>query len=89
MGGLFQPGETQNAGAIRHCRHLVNFCFAQNDRFYLIKTIVGFMDHEHVKRSVLIIDVIFNRFKWRARHHTPALAVVVTDSMNEALVALE
>ena len=31
----------------------------------------------------------FIKFKWRDCHHTPALFVDVTDSMNEALVAWE
>jgi len=35
------------------------------------------------------IDVLFGRFKWRARHQTSALNVVVTDSINAALVAME
>jgi hypothetical protein len=47
------------------------------------------MDHEPIKITIFITDIIFNRLKWRARHHTPALAVVVTDSINEVVVALE
>ncbi len=55
MGGLVQPGENLMAGAIRHCRHLVNFRLAQNDRLYIVKTMDVFMDHEHVKISFLLL----------------------------------
>jgi hypothetical protein len=47
------------------------------------------MDHEPIKITILITGVLCGRFKWRARHHTPVLAVAVTDSINEAVVALE
>jgi len=88
MGGLVQPNKTLMARAIRHCRHLVNVRLAQNDRLYLVNNMDGFVDHEHVKKSIFF-DVLFGRFKLRARHHTPASIEVVIVSMNEALVALE
>jgi hypothetical protein len=47
------------------------------------------MEHELIKTTLIITNVIFNRLKWRARHHTPALAVAVTDSIKEDVVALE
>ena len=37
----------------------------------------------------MFTNVLFNRLKWRARHHTPALAVAVTEISNKAVVALE
>ena len=46
------------------------------------------MAHEPIKITISITDVLFNRLKWRARHHTPALAVPVTDRINEDVVAL-
>ena len=47
------------------------------------------MEHEPIKITIFITDVLFNRLKWRARHHTPALAVAVTDNINETVVALQ
>ena len=47
------------------------------------------MDHEPVKITIFTTHVLFGRLKWRARHHTPALVVVVTDSISEVVVALE
>jgi len=32
VGGLVQPSKTLVVDVIRHCRHLVNFRLAQNDR---------------------------------------------------------
>jgi hypothetical protein len=84
-----QPGETFTNAAIRHCRHLVNLRFEQNDRLYIAKELDGFMDHEPIKITILINDILFKRLKRRARHHTPALAVAVTVSINEDVVALE
>jgi hypothetical protein len=90
IGGLVQPGETLTTGVIRHCRHLVNnFRIEQNDRLYIAKELDEFMDHEPAKITILITNILFNRLKWRARHHTPALAVAVTDNINEAVIALE
>jgi len=51
VGGLVEPSESLMARAIRNCRHLVNFCLAQNDILYLAKTMVGFMDREPIKIS--------------------------------------
>ena len=47
------------------------------------------MDHEPVKITILINDILCERLKWRARHHTPALGGAVTNSINEAVAALE
>jgi len=80
VGGLVQPGETLMAGAIHHCRHLVNFCLAPNDRLYLVKDLDGFMDHEPFKILLFFIDVHFSIFNVRARHYTFALVVDVADS---------
>jgi len=89
IGGLVQPAETLTTATIRYCRHLVNFRIEQNDRLYIAKELDGFMEHEPIKINSFILDALFNRLKWRARHHTPALTVAVTDNISEAVVALE
>ena len=91
IGGLVHQGKTLTTATILHSRHLINFRIEQNDRLYIAKELDGgFMDHEPVKISILITDVPCGRLKWRAhRHHTPALAVAVTDCINEVVVALE
>ena len=83
-----QSGETLTTATIRHCLHLVNFCIGQNDRLYIVKELDGFMDHEPIKITIFITNVLFNRLKWRARHRTPALVVAVTDNINKVVVAL-
>ena len=52
IGGLVEPDETLMASAIRHCRHLVNYCVKPNDRLYLTKVLSGFINHEPVKISI-------------------------------------
>jgi hypothetical protein len=47
------------------------------------------MDHEPVKTLSLSTGVLCGRLKWRARHHTPALVVAVTDNIIEDIEALE
>ena len=89
IGGLVHPGETLTTAAIRHCRHLVNFRIEQNDRLYMANELDGFMDHEPIKVTIFITDVLCNRLKWRARHHTPALNVAVTNNINEVVLELE
>jgi hypothetical protein len=86
---LVQLGETLTAATIRHCRHPVNFRIEQNNHLYIAKVLDGFMDHEQVKLSFFISDVLCGRLKWRALHHTPVLVVAVADSINEVVVALE
>ena len=69
---------------------MVNFRIEQNDRLHIAKELDGFMYHEPInKATILIADVLCGRLKWRARHHSPALVVAVTDSINEAIVASE
>jgi len=89
VGGLVKPGETLMAGVIRHCCHLVNFRIEQIDRLYIAKVLDGFADHEPVKKSFFIIDILFNRLEWLARSHTPALFVAVDGNINEVVVVLE
>ena len=82
IGGLVQPSENLAAAVIRHCRHLDNFRIEQNDRLYIANELGGFMDREPVKISFLKNDVLCGKLKWRARYHTPALVVAVTDIVN-------
>jgi hypothetical protein len=89
IGGLVKPSETLTTATIRRCRHLVNFRIEQNDRLYIANVFLGFMEHESVKITILITRVLCGRLKWRARHHTPALLVAVTERLNEVVVALE
>jgi hypothetical protein len=89
IGGLVQPDETLTTAPIRHCRILVNFRIEQNDHLYIGKEMDGSVDHDPVKIKNSITDVLCGRLKWRARHHTPALVVAVTDSINEGVVALK
>jgi hypothetical protein len=68
----------------------LNICrIGQNDRLYIAKVLDEFMDHEPVKISILFTDVLCVRLKWRVRHSTPALDVVVTANINEDVIALE
>jgi hypothetical protein len=55
---------------------------------YIAIKLDGFMDHELVKIKIVITGVLDGRLKWRARHHTPALDIAVTDRINENVVAL-
>ena len=89
IGGLVQPSETFTYTPIRHCRHLTNFRIEQNDRLYIAQELDGFMDPEPVKISFFVTDVLCDRLKWGAFHHTLALVVAVTDNIDEAIVALE
>jgi hypothetical protein len=62
VGGLVQLGETLMASAIRHCRHLVNFRLAQNDRLYLDKNMYGFMAHERVQITSFVLVLFLADF---------------------------
>ena len=83
IGGAVLPNETLMAGAIRHCRRMVDFRLKPNQRLYLTKVINGLNDHEPVKTSNFVIDVRFSNLRWRARHHTHRLATITTDYLND------
>ena len=79
IGGAVEHYETLMADAIRHCRRVVDFRLTPNQRLYLTKVMNGLIDHEPVKISIFVIDVLFNHLRWRARHHTPRLATITKD----------
>ncbi len=77
------------ASGIRHCRRLVDFYPKPNQRFYLAKVINGLVDHEPVKISIYAIDVLYKDLHWRARYHTPRLATLTVDHLNEIEASYE
>jgi hypothetical protein len=89
IGGLVEPNETLTPSAIRHCRRLVNFCRRTNQRFYLAKVINGLVNHELVKISIYVIDVLYKDLFWRARHHIPRMATLTVDHLIEIEVSYE
>ena len=83
-GGLVEPNVTLMASVIRHCRRLVDFCLRPNHRLYLAKVInYGLVNHEPFKISIYVIDVLYKDLCWRARLHTPRIATLTVDHLNE------
>ena len=70
IGGSVEPNETLMASAIRHCRRLVDFRLKPCHRLYLAKVINGLVDHEPVKISIYVVDVLFKDLRWGAKHRT-------------------
>ena len=89
IGGAVEPNETLMAAAIRHCRRLVDFRLKPSQRLYLTKVINGLIDHEPVKISIFIIDILFNNLRWRAGHHTSRLTTITTDHLNDIEASYE
>ena len=83
------PEETLTASVIRHCKRLVGFSLGLNQRFYLAKVINGLVNHELVKISIYVMDVLYNNLHWRARHHTPRMATRIVDHLNEVEASYE
>ena len=83
IGGLVGHEETLTASVIRHCKRLVSFSPGPNQRFYLAKVIDGLVNHEPVKIYIYVIDVLYNNLHWRARNHTPRMATLIVDHLNE------
>ena len=81
--------ETLTTCVIRHCRRLVGFSPGSNQRFYLAKVINGLVNHEPVKISIYVMDVLDNNLHWRARHHTPRMATRTDDHLNEVEASYE
>jgi hypothetical protein len=88
-GGLIDPNETLMAGAIRHCRRLVDFRLRPNHRLYLAKVINGFVNNEPVKISIYVVDIIYKDLCWRARQHTPRMATLTIDHLNDIEASYE
>jgi len=89
IGGLVEPNETWMASAIRHCRRLVDFHLRPNHQLYLAKVIYGLVNHEPVKTSIYVVDVLYKDLCWRARHHTPRMATLTVDHLNDIEASYE
>ena len=89
IGGVVQPNETLMAGAIRHCRRMVDSRLKPNHCLYLAKVINGLVNHEPVKISIYVIDVLYDDLKWRARHHTPRMSTLTVDHLNDIEASYE
>ena len=89
IGGLVEPNDTLTSSVIRHCRRLIVFCPKPNQRFYLARVINGLVDHEPVKLSIYVIDVLYKDLHWRSRHHTPRMATLIVDHLNEIEASYE
>ena len=77
------------ASAIRHCRRLVDFRIKPSHRLYLAKVINVFVDHEPVKISIYVVDVLYKDLRWRARHHTPSMATITVAHLNDIEASYE
>jgi len=77
------------ASVIRHCRRLVDFRLKPSHRLYLAKVINGLVDHEPVKISIYVVDFLFKDLRWRARHHTPRMATITIDNLNDIEASYE
>ena len=89
IGGLIDHDETLTAGVVRHCKRLVGFNPGPGQRFYLAKAINGLVNHEPVKISIFVMDVLYTNLRWRARHHTPRMATLIVNHMNEVETSYE
>jgi hypothetical protein len=43
----------------------------------------GLVDNEPVKISIYVIDVVYKDLRWWARHHTPRMATLTVDHLND------
>ena len=89
IGGSVEPNKTLMASAIRHCRRLVDFRLKPCHRLYLAKVINGLVDHEPLKIYIYVVDVLFKDLGWRARHHTPRMANLTVDHINDIVASYE
>jgi hypothetical protein len=74
IGGLVEHDETLMASAIRHCRRLVDFHLKPNHRLYLAKVINGLVNHEPVKKTIHVVDVLYKDLCWRTREGSRSLS---------------
>jgi hypothetical protein len=89
ISGLVEPNETLMASAIRLCMRLVEFHLRPNYRLYLAKVINGLVNHEPVKISIYVVDVLYKDLCWRARHHAPRMATLSVDHLNDIEASYE
>ena len=89
IGGVVEPNETLNASAIRHSSRLVDFRLEPSHRLYLARVINGLAYHESVKISIYVMDFRYKDLRWRARHHTPMMATITVDHLNDIETSYE
>jgi hypothetical protein len=56
---------------------------------YLAKVLNGFVNNEPVKISIYVVDVLYKDLCWRARHHTPRMATLTVDHLNDIEASYE
>ena len=59
IGGLVGHDESLTTCMIRHWKRLVGFSPGLNQRFYLAKVSDGIVNHEPVKISIYVMDVLY------------------------------
>ena len=89
IGVVVEPNETLMASAIRHCRILVDFRLKPSHRLYLAKVINGLKEHEPVRISIYVMNCLYKDLRWRARHHTPRMATLTVDYLNDMEASYE
>ena len=64
IGGVVQPNDTLMA-SVPHCRRQVDFSLKPSHRLYLAKGINGLAEHEPVRISIYVMDVLYKDLRWR------------------------
>ena len=89
IGGLVSMDETPIATILRYLRELAGLRLAHKFAIILYNVIGGYKEHEPIKISLYISDVLFYHLKYRNSHCALKLGNKVTSFIDEAIKEAE
>jgi hypothetical protein len=90
IGGLVGIGETPIAVALRYLRELAGFRLARNFAMFICNGLSGYKEHEPIKISLLVIDVLWDILKYRNNYHALTLGnEILADKLTQTCANLE
>ena len=90
IGGLVGIGETPIAFVLRYLRELAGFRLARNFPMFVCDVISGYEEHEPIKTSLLVTDVLWDHLKYRNSYHELTLGnKILAYKLTQACANLE
>jgi len=88
--GLVGIGETHIADVLQYLRELAGFCLARNFPMFFCNVISGYKEHEPIKISLFVIDVLWDHLKYRNSYHTLTLGnKILANKLTQTCANLE
>jgi len=90
IGDLFGIGETPIATVLQYLRELAGFRLARNFPMFICNVISGYKEHEPIKISLFVIDVLWDHLKYHNNYHALTLEdTILVDKLTHTCANLK